>query len=135
MWAFLASPAARYLAAAVLSLIFVGSVYGYGYLEGKKAADQSARIATLERDAKDLTTERDAARAQRDEIKRQAEAANAIAAEAAKNEQQAAVRNGELDELVRKYEAERKASAGVCLPDHDAARRLREIYDRTFDPD
>lgn len=130
MPAFLISPLVR----AGLLLAFILGVFGTGYLMGKRAADQTALIAKLERDTKDLTTERDAARAQRDEIKRQAEAANAIAAEAAKNEQEATAKNGELDELVRKYEEERKASAGVCLPDPNAARRLREIYDRTFDP-
>lgn len=129
MPAFLISPMVR----AGLLLAFILGVFGSGYLLGKRQADQTARIEELERDSRDLTRERDTARAERDEVRRQAEAANAIAAEAARNEQKAQADNDELEKVIKKFAEERKAGANrVCIPDPDAAKRVREIYDRAF---
>ncbi len=129
MFAFLSSPLFR----AGLVLAFVVGVFGFGYLSGKRAADQSARIAELERDTRDLKQERDTARAERDEVRRQAEAANAITADAASREAKAQADSDALARLVQQYEEERKANTNrVCLPDIDAANRLREIHRRAL---
>ena len=131
MLTFLASPLFR----AALIVVFIGGVFGSGYLLGKRMADQSARIAELERDSRDLKRERDTARAERDEVQRQARAANDIAAIAAKREQEAQAESDELGKIVKQYEEERKASTSrVCVPDPVAAARLREIYQRALGP-
>ena len=129
MLTFLSSPLFR----AGLIVAFIGFVFGSGYLLGKRMADQTARIAELERDARDLKVDRDIARAQRDEVLRQAVAARDIAAVASKREQEAQAENDVLADMLKKSEEARKASdSRVCLPDHGAAERLRDIHDRAL---
>lgn len=126
MPAFLISPMIK----AGLILAFILGVFGSGYLMGKRAADQTARIAELERDSRDLTRERDTARAERDEVRRQAEAATAIAAEAAKSEQAVQAEKDELEGMIREFEKlPRNRSCGFS---DDVLKRLRPIYDRAI---
>lgn len=126
MPAFLISPMVK----AGLVLAFILGVFGSGYLMGKRAADQTARIAELERDSRDLKRERDTARAERDEVRRQAEAATAIAAEAAKTEQAVQAEKDELEGMIREFEKlPRNRSCGFS---DDVLKRLRPIYDRAI---
>lgn len=126
MPAFLISPMIK----AGLILAFILGVFGSGYLMGKRAADQTARIAELERDSRGLTRERDTARAERDEVRRQAEAATVIAAEAAKSEQAVQAEKDELEGMIREFEKlPRNRSCGFS---DDVLKRLRPIYDRAI---
>lgn len=129
MLTFLSSPLFR----AGLIVAFIFGVFASGYLLGKRMADQSARIAELERDSRDLKEDRDIARAQRDEVLRQAMATRDIAAAASKREQEAQAENDVLADMLKKSEEARNAEKDrVCLPDHGAAERLREIHDRAL---
>ena len=127
--AFLTSPLFR----ALLIVAFITGVFGSGYLVGKRMADQSARIAELERDSADLTRQRDTARAERDVVVRQAKAANDIAAAAVKREQAAQSENDELEGMVRGYEKllseNTDRSCGFSPAD---VERLQQIYDRAL---
>jgi hypothetical protein len=129
MFPFLTSP----LVKAGLILALIMGVFGSGYLLGKRMADQSARIAELERDTRDLTNERDAARVERDTANRLMKSANDIALQAAEREQAAQAENDELEGMVREYESSlRKEAVRGCGFTATDVDRLRAIYERAF---
>lgn len=130
MFPFLASPLFRI----GLVVAFIVGVFGTGYLLGNTVADQSARIAELERDSRDLTKERDAARAERDNANRLMKAANDIALKAAERERAAQAEFDELEKMVGEYAEALKVapvqrSCGFTAAD---VERLRAIYFRAF---
>lgn len=129
MLSLLATPAIR----VGLVVAFVVGLFGTGYLMGKRAADQTARIEELERDARDLKRERDTANAQRDEANRLMKAANDVAKAAAEREQAAQAENDELEGMVREYETslKKEADRGCGFTAADV-ERLRAIYERAF---
>lgn len=129
MFPFLATPWVR----AGLILAVVLGIFGSGYLLGKKMADQSARIAELERDSRDLQKERDTARAERDEATRLMKAANDIALAAAERERAAQAEFEELEGMVREFESARNVSGDrSCGFSGDSLKRLLPIYERAL---
>lgn len=129
MFSFIASP--LFKVGAILAVIL--GIFTSGYLLGNHMADQSARIAELERDSRDLTNQRDTARVERDTANRLMKSANDIALQAAEREQAAQAENDELEGMVREYESSlRKEADRVCGFTATDLDRLRAIYERAF---